>query len=121
MVTSVASYARTASAIALRRLQQTWLPGYRRDLGRPVNVLGIIVPTIEAATGLPWTHEAQRFPINDGEKAEQVEVLGIFSTSATSGSVRSSGACNSTTVKKRGLPAFAQHFATPRWICRTGW
>src|SRR5580692_2190791 len=42
----------TASAIALRRLQQTWLPTYRRALGRPVNVLGIIVPTIEAATGL---------------------------------------------------------------------
>src|SRR5215472_12607247 len=39
----------TAAAVALRRLQQTWLPGYRRQLGRPVNVLGIIVPTIEAA------------------------------------------------------------------------
>jgi glutamate racemase len=76
----------TASAIALRRLQQTWLPGYRREIGRQVNVLGIIVPTIEAATGLPWTHEAQRFAINDGEKAEQVEVLGIFSTSATAAS-----------------------------------
>src|SRR5580692_7480292 len=76
----------TASAIALRRLQQTWLPGYRRELGRPANVLGIIVPTIEAATGLPWTHEAQHLAINDGEKAEQVEVLGIFSTSATAAS-----------------------------------
>src|SRR6201995_1758711 len=32
----------TASGIALRRLQQTWLPGYRKQLGRPVNVLGII-------------------------------------------------------------------------------
>src|SRR5580698_7660583 len=41
----------TASAIALRRLQQTWLPGLRRTRGRPVNILGIIVPTIEAATG----------------------------------------------------------------------
>ena len=49
----------TASAVALRRLQQTWLPGYRQTLGRPVNVLGIIVPTIEAATGLPWEHEAE--------------------------------------------------------------
>jgi glutamate racemase len=29
----------TASAIALRRLQQTWLPGYRKTLGRPLNVL----------------------------------------------------------------------------------
>ena len=76
----------TASAIALRRLQQTWLPGYRRELGRAVNVLGIIVPTIEAATGLPWTHQADRLPYNDGQKAEQIEVLGVFSTPATAAS-----------------------------------
>jgi glutamate racemase len=50
----------TASAIALRRLQQTWLPGLRERLGRPVNILGIIVPTIEAATGKPWSFEAER-------------------------------------------------------------
>src|SRR6202161_2048862 len=31
----------TAAAVALRRLQQTWLPGYRRALGRPVNLLGL--------------------------------------------------------------------------------
>jgi glutamate racemase len=76
----------TAAAIALRRLQQTWLPGYRQTLGRAVNVLGIIVPTIEAATGLPWTHEADPRGHNDGEKAEQVEVLGIFSTPGTAAS-----------------------------------
>jgi glutamate racemase len=76
----------TASAIALRRLQQTWLPGYRRELGRAVNVLGIIVPTIEAATGLPWTHQADPLPYNDGQKAEQIEVLGVFSTPATAAS-----------------------------------
>ncbi|HEY2750910.1 hypothetical protein, partial [Phenylobacterium sp.] len=75
----------TASAIALRRLQQTWLPGYRRELGRAVNVLGIIVPTIEAATGLPWSHEAAPRAINDGLKAEQIDVLGVFSTRATTG------------------------------------
>ena len=69
----------TAASIALRRLQQTWLPGYRQTLGRPVNVLGIIVPTIEAATGLPWEHEAER----RGEKIEQLDVLGVFSTPAT--------------------------------------
>jgi glutamate racemase len=69
----------TASAIALRRLQQTWLPGYRKALGRPINVLGIIVPTIEAATGLPWEHEAER----RGDKVEQLDVLGVFSTPAT--------------------------------------
>ena len=69
----------TASAIALRRLQQTWLPGYRKDIGRPVNILGIIVPTIEKATGLPWEHEAER----RGEKVEQLDILGVFATQAT--------------------------------------
>jgi glutamate racemase len=69
----------TASGIALRRLQQTWLPGYRKALGRPVNVLGIIVPTIEAATGLPWEHEAER----RGEKVEKLDILAVFSTPAT--------------------------------------
>ena len=72
----------TASAVALRRLQQTWLPGYRRELGRPANVLGIIVPTIEAATGLPWTQEVER----PADKVEHVDVLGIFSTPATAAS-----------------------------------
>ncbi len=69
----------TASAIALRRLQQTWLPGYRKSLSRPVNVLGIIVPTIEAATGLPWEHESER----RGDKVEKVDILAVFATRAT--------------------------------------
>ena len=68
----------TASAIALRRLQQTWLPDHRQALGRPVNILGIIVPTIEAATGLPWDA-----PERLGEKIEKLEVLGVFCTAAT--------------------------------------
>lgn len=72
----------TASAVALRRLQQTWLPGYRRETGRAVNALGIIVPTIEAATGLPWEHEAER----RGEKIEKLDVIGVFSTPATAAS-----------------------------------
>jgi glutamate racemase len=74
----------TAAAIALRRLQQTWLPGHRRALGRPVNVLGLIVPTIEAATGLPWTQE--QAPRYDIAKAEKLDVLGVFSTPATTAS-----------------------------------
>lgn len=69
----------TASGIALRRLQQTWIPDMRRRLGKPVNVLGIIVPTIEAATGLPWEHEAER----RGDKVEKLDVLAVFSTTAT--------------------------------------
>lgn len=69
----------TASGIALRRLQQTWLPGLRRERGRPMNVLGIIVPTIEAATGLPWEHEAER----RGDKVEKLDILAVFATAAT--------------------------------------
>jgi glutamate racemase len=69
----------TAASIALRRLQQTWLPGHRKALGRPVNILGLIVPTIEAATGQPWSYEPER----RGEKVEAVDVIGIFSTAAT--------------------------------------
>ena len=72
----------TACAIALRRLPQTSLPGYRRAAGRPVNVIGIIVPTIEAATGLPWAEAA---PPREG-KAERLEVVGLFATPATAGS-----------------------------------
>ena len=69
----------TAASVALRRLQQTWLPDFRRALGRSVNILGIVVPTIEAATGLPWTHEPER----RGDKVEKLDVLGVFSTPAT--------------------------------------
>src|SRR3954471_23208281 len=69
----------TAASVALRRLQQTWLPGYRRELGRPVNVLGIVVPTIEAATALLGEHE----PEGGGEKAERLEIPGFSPTPAT--------------------------------------
>ena len=72
----------TASAIALRRLQQTWVPEARARHGRPVNVLGIIVPTIEAATGLPWTYEGERDRA-EGEKKQAIEITGVFSTAAT--------------------------------------
>jgi glutamate racemase len=44
----------TASTVALRWIQQQWLPVRRRADGLPRNVIGIVVPTIEAATGLAW-------------------------------------------------------------------
>ena len=72
----------TASAIALRRLQQDWLPGRRRELDRPVNILGIIVPTIEAATGVRW----EQNPPPRGAKLEQLDVIGVFCTRATAAS-----------------------------------
>ena len=73
----------TASAVALRRLQQTWVPEASNRHGRPVNVLGIIVPTIEAATGLPWTFEAERSERFGGDKVEAIEITGVFCTAAT--------------------------------------
>jgi len=43
----------TAAAVALRHLQQNWLekafPGNR--------ILGVLVPTVEALTGVPWSQE----------------------------------------------------------------
>jgi glutamate racemase len=69
----------TASAVALRRLQQTWLPDVRQMLGRAVNVLGIIVPTIEVATGRPWDPPHALIYNTSGSQ----EVLGIFATQAT--------------------------------------
>ena len=44
----------TASTVALRWIQQQWLPVRQRDDGIVRNVLGIVVPTIEAATGVGW-------------------------------------------------------------------
>lgn len=43
----------TASATGLRRLQQTWLPVYFPDK----RVIGVIVPMVEAMTGVPWLTE----------------------------------------------------------------
>jgi glutamate racemase len=72
----------TAAAVALRRLQQTWLPEERRARGKPINVLGLIVPTIEAATGVAWHEELER----RSDKIEKLDILGIFSTPATAAS-----------------------------------
>jgi len=72
----------TAAAVALRRLQQTWLPDYRRAAGRPLNIIGLIVPTIEAATGVDWREELAR----RDDKIEKLDILGIFSTPATAAS-----------------------------------
>ena len=69
----------TASAIALRRLQPSWVPQARERNARPVNELGIIDHTSEAATGMPWDYEAERL----GEKIEAIDITGVFCTAAT--------------------------------------
>lgn len=48
----------TAAATGLRRLQQTWLPIHFPDK----RVIGVIVPMVEAMTGVPWstTHDVDK-------------------------------------------------------------
>ena len=52
----------TASVVTLRWIQQQWLPSIRRKDNVKRNAIGIVVPTIEAATGLGWHEEAR--PLN---------------------------------------------------------
>jgi glutamate racemase len=69
----------TASAVALRWLQQDWLPEQERWRDR--NILGIIVPTIEAATSRPWSDKpGLEFPAH---LVADVKSLGIFGTRGT--------------------------------------
>lgn len=64
----------TAAAVALRRMQQTWLP--HAYPGR--NVLGVLVPMVEAITRVPWMVEA---PPED--RLPEPRTVGVFATRAT--------------------------------------
>jgi glutamate racemase len=64
----------TMAAVALRRLQQTWLAGAYP--GR--NVLGVLVPVVEAITRVPWIVESPP----PGHRLEP-RTVGIFATAAT--------------------------------------
>ena len=68
----------TASAVALRQLQHLWLPGLRARRDRPANILGIIVPTIEAVTGKPW-HGPHPVSVPSGPQ----RTVAVFATQAT--------------------------------------
>lgn len=50
----------TATAIAARTLQQDWLPSSEWCGGH--NVLGIVAPTVEAATQTPWAVTEPQYP-----------------------------------------------------------
>ncbi|WP_431856188.1 glutamate racemase [Azospirillum sp.] len=67
----------TAAAVALRRMQQTWLRGAYPER----NVLGVLVPMVEAITRVPWMAEA---PLAD--RLPEPRTVGVF---ATAGTVRS--------------------------------
>ncbi len=49
----------TASVVTLRWIQQQWLPAIIARDKTPRNAIGIVVPTIEAATGVGWNEEAK--------------------------------------------------------------
>jgi len=51
----------TATAVAARRLQTTWLPSTSwKAAGH--NVVGIVAPTVEAATQTPWAVTTPQYP-----------------------------------------------------------
>lgn len=50
----------TATAVAARRLQREWLPG--SQWAGTHNVIGIIAPTVEAATQTPWAVTSPQYP-----------------------------------------------------------
>ncbi|WP_343559307.1 glutamate racemase [Kiloniella sp. b19] len=65
----------TAAAIALRKLQQDWLPEHYP--GQTHSILGILVPTIEAVTGRPWLET----PVVTARASS--DRIGLFATEAT--------------------------------------
>ncbi len=65
----------TATAVAARRLQQSWLPG----AGWPGhNVLGIVAPTVEAATQTPWAVTTPQYP-----QKYNSDTIAVFGTTRT--------------------------------------
>ena len=68
----------TASTVSLRWIQQQWLPVRRRDDGIARNAIGIVVPTIEAATGIAWDENAIAAP-----PTKQSSTIAVFATRRT--------------------------------------
>lgn len=65
----------TATAVAARRLQQAWLPG---SGWRGHNVLGIVAPTVEAATQTPWAVATPQYP-----QKYNSDLIAVFGTTRT--------------------------------------
>ena len=65
----------TATAVAARTLQQDWLP---RSSWRGRNILGIVAPTVEAATQTPWAISVPQYP-----QKLNCDVIAVFGTLRT--------------------------------------
>lgn len=63
----------TASAVALRELQENWLPAHYPDK----RLLGVLVPMVEALTGLPWDRD------EPGLAEQPPASVGVFATRRT--------------------------------------
>lgn len=66
----------TATAVALRRLQQEWLPASK--WAGTHNVLGIVAPTVEAATQTPWAVTSPQYP-----QKFNTDTIAVFGTTRT--------------------------------------
>lgn len=69
----------TVVCVALRHLQQDWLDTLAPDPGGPRNVLGIVAPTVEAATGMRWSDD-ERIPTTAPRTPYSI---GVFATPRT--------------------------------------
>ena len=69
----------TATCVAVRVLQKEWLP--RSSYAQGHNVLGIVAPTVEAATQTPWGVTAPQYP--QKYNSDIVAVLGTRRTVAS--------------------------------------
>jgi glutamate racemase len=65
----------TATAVAARHLQQTWLPASH---WKGHNILGIVAPTVEAATQTPWAVSGPQYP-----QKYNTDVVAVFGTTRT--------------------------------------
>lgn len=65
----------TATAVAARTLQQDWLP---RSPFAARRVLGIVAPTVEAATQTPWAVTTPQYP-----QKNNTDLIAVFGTTRT--------------------------------------
>lgn len=82
----------TASTVALRWIQQQWLPERRRYDKTARNVIGIVVPTIEAATERDWNG-------NGGAAAQETLIPSTIAVFATRRTVETD--CYAIEIRKR--------------------
>ena len=65
----------TATCVAARTLQRDWLPASH---WRGRNILGIVAPTVEAATQTPWAVSSPQYP-----QKYNTDLIAVFGTTRT--------------------------------------